>query len=113
MLEKQSKCEKYYVRGRHSNVDCFYLSQNYFQLPRQTIRENANFICLFKQDLKNTNHIYNDHVSQDMEKDQFIQLCKKAWDKLHGFLVIDLSSKKENGRYRIGLDNFYFPESYK
>ena len=47
LLEKQNKCESYYIRGRHSNVDCFYLSQNYFKLPRQTIRENANFICLF------------------------------------------------------------------
>ena len=57
LLEKQNKCESYYIRGRHSNVDCFYLSQ-YFKLPRQTIRENANFICLFPQDLKNLNHIY-------------------------------------------------------
>ena len=29
LLEKQNKCECYYLRGRHSNVDCFYLSQNY------------------------------------------------------------------------------------
>ena len=43
-LTKQNKCEKYYIRGRHSNVDCFYLAQNYFMLPRQTIRENTNFI---------------------------------------------------------------------
>ena len=35
-LEKQGKCEAYYVRGRHNNVDCFYLAQNYFKLPRQT-----------------------------------------------------------------------------
>ena len=62
LLEKQNKCESYYVRGRHSNVDCFYLAQNYFKLPRQTIRENANLICLFPQDLKNINHIYSDHV---------------------------------------------------
>src|SRR5688572_20735263 len=34
-LEKQNKCEAYYIRGRHSNVDCFYLAQNYFKLPRQ------------------------------------------------------------------------------
>ena len=80
LLEKQNKCESYYVRGRHSNVDCFYLSQNYFKLPRQTIRENANFICLFPQDLKNINHIYNDHVSHDMSKDEFRNLCKKAWE---------------------------------
>ena len=41
LLERQIKCECYYIRGRHSNVDCFYLSQNYFKLPRQTFRENA------------------------------------------------------------------------
>ena len=28
LLEKQNICESYYVRGRHSNVDCFYLAQN-------------------------------------------------------------------------------------
>jgi len=43
LLQKQNKCEAHYVRGRHSNCDCLYLSQNYFKLPRQTIRENANF----------------------------------------------------------------------
>ena len=75
-LEKQSKCETYYIRGRHSNVDCFYLAQNYFKLPRQTVRENANFICLFRQDQKNINHIYNDHVSTDMSIQEFRKLCE-------------------------------------
>ena len=107
MLERQNKCESYYTRGRHSNVDCFYLSQNYFRLPRQTIRENANFICLFRQDLKNINHIYSDHVSSDMTKEEFRELCNKSWNKPHGFLVVDLSSKKNSGKYRIGLDEFY------
>ena len=26
LLEKQNTCESYYVRGRHSNVVCFYLA---------------------------------------------------------------------------------------
>ena len=77
LLEKQNICESYYIRGRHSNVDCFYLAQNYFKLPRQTIRENANLICLFPQDLKNRNHIFNDHVASDMTKEEFKQLCKQ------------------------------------
>jgi hypothetical protein len=106
-LEKQNKCETYYIRGRHSNVDCFYLAQNYFKLPRQTIRENANFICLFKQDLKNLNHIYNDHVSTDMQKDEFRKLCKTVWRQPHEFVVIDLTSEKDNGKYRCGFDKFY------
>ena len=67
-LTKQNKCENYYIRGRHSNVDCFYLAQNYFLLSRQTISENTNFICLFPQDDKNVDHIYRDHVSSDMKK---------------------------------------------
>ena len=111
-LEKQNKCETYYIRGRHSNVDCFYLAQNYFKLPRQTIRENANFICLFPQDLKNINHIYHDHVGeQDMPMEEFRDLCKTTWKQPHGFLVIDSTSTVDNGMYRCGLDNFYIPKS--
>ena len=78
LLEKQNTCESYYVRGRHSNVNCFYLAQNYFKLSRQTIRENANFISLFPQDVKNLNHIFEDHVGSDMTKEEFGQLCKVA-----------------------------------
>ena len=69
LLEKQNSHESYFVRGRHSNIDCFYLAQNYFKLPRQPIRENANFVCLFSQDLKNLNHL---------TKEEFRQLCKVA-----------------------------------
>ena len=71
LLEKQNISESHYVRGRHSNVDCFYLAQNYFKHPLQTIRENATFIWLFPQDLKNLNHIFEDHMGRDMTKEEF------------------------------------------
>ena len=67
---------------RHSNFDCFYLAQNYFKLPRQTIRENANFICLFSQDLKNLNHIFEENYAGQLGKQ-------------HGFVIIDLSSERQ------------------
>ena len=108
-LEKQNTCESYYVRGRHSNVDCFYLAQNYFKRPSQTIRENTNFICLFPQDLKNLNLNFDDHVGSEMTKQEFRQLCKTAWEKQHGFVIIDHSSKKYDGKYRRGFDRFYIP----
>ena len=112
-LEKQNTCELYYVRGRHSNVDCIYLAQNYFKLPRQTIRENANFICIFPQDQKNVNHIYSDHASTDKSKDEFKALCKTAWSTPHGFLTIDLTSKKFYGKYRCGLDIFIYQRDFQ
>ena len=109
LLEKQNTCKTYYVRGRHSNVYCFFLAQNYFKLPRQTIRENANFICLFQQDLKIVNHIFEDHLSNDMTKEEFRNLCKTAWKNNHGFVLIDLASEKHSGKYRSELDMFYIP----
>ena len=110
LLDKQNTGDSYNVKGRHSNVDCFYLAQNYFKLPRQTIRENSNSICLFLQDLKNLNHIFEDHVGSDMTNEEFRKLCKTAWERQHVFVIIDLSSKKNNGKYRSGLDEFYIPK---
>ena len=69
LLEKQNTCESCCVRGRHSNVYCFYLDRHYFKLPRQAIRENTNFNCLFPQALKNLNHIFDDDVGSDMTKE--------------------------------------------
>ena len=35
----QNKAEAYYTRGRH-NCDKIYVAQNFFRLPRYTVREN-------------------------------------------------------------------------
>ena len=45
-----------------------------------------------------------------MSKEQFRKLCKIAWDQPYGFVVIDLASGKNNGKYRCGFDQFYFPD---
>ena len=112
LLEKQNKAESYYTRGRHNNCDTFYISQNYFRLPRQTIRENANFIILFPQDNKNIAHIYADHCGSDMDIDEFKKLCHHVWEEgssSYNFVTIDLTSTKSSGKYRQNLETFYFP----
>ena len=45
----------------------------------------------------------------EQHKEEFRTLCKTAWEKPYGFAIIDLSSKKEGGKYRTGLDTFYIP----
>ena len=108
LLEKQTKAEAYYTRGRHNNCDTFYISQNYFRLPRQTIRENANLIILFPQDAKNIAHIHADHCT-DMDINEFKEFCHTVWSKQYNFVTIDLASSKMNGKYRENFDTFYFP----
>jgi len=110
LLEKQNSCERYYVRWRQSNVDCFHSSQNYFKLPRQTIRENINFFCLFPQDIKNLSHIYQDLVAGDMLPEELKYFCHWGWQQLHGFKTIDSSSSKCNGWHRHDLNEFYIPQ---
>ena len=110
ILEKQNKAEAFYTRGRHNNCDTIYISQNYFRLPRQTIRENANFFILFPQDFKNITHIYADHCT-DITLEEFKTFCYKVWQSgKHNFVTIDLTSPLTNGKYRQNLSSFYFPE---
>ena len=109
-LGKQNKAEAYYTRGRHNNCDTIYISQNYFRLPRQTIRENSNLLMLFQQDSKNVNHIYADHCSSDMPIEEFQSFCNKVWETKHNFITIDLTSSKRNGKFRKNLDTFYLPK---
>ena len=108
-LGRQSKSEAYYTRGRHNNCDTIFLSQNYFRLPRQTIRENCNFLMLFQQDSKNINHIHADHCS-DIPIEEFRKFCKHVWKAKHSFITIDLTSNINNGKYRKNLNTFYVPD---
>ena len=47
-------------------------------------------------------------MRSDKTKEEFRQLCKVALKKQHEFIIIDLSSKKHNGKYRSGLDEFTY-----
>ncbi len=112
MCEKKatSTCEKYYVRGRHMNTDCFFLSQDYFEIPLHTIRRNSNLLILFSQDGGILNHIHKDHCT-DISLEEFKRFCKSCWMHKHNFVTIDLSSEKSMGKYRMNFDMFYIPNT--
>lgn len=106
--DKQNLMKAYFSMGRHYGVDVFYLCQTYTQLPKHLLRDNANFIILFRQDGGNLKHVYDDHVNTDMSFLDFKDLCAQCWknDK-YGFIVIDKDSELHNGRYRNKFDEFY------
>ena len=104
--EKQDTIRTYFSMGRHHNIDSFYLCQTYTRIPKHLIRDNANFLIVFKQDDMNLKHIYNDHVNSDMSFSTFQKLCAECWNIKHGFLVIDKDVSLNKGRYRKGFDSF-------
>ena len=93
--------DQFFIRGRHNNLDIYYLSQSYFDLPKRTIRNNSNKIILFNQTLKDIEQIYRDVAGYDMNYDEFKELCRKSWEEDYNYLCIDRSKKRDQGRYRI------------
>lgn len=102
----QNIIKSYFCFGRHKNTDCFYLCQTYSAIPKQLIRDNANLIIVFQQDMTNLKHIYDDHVNVDMSFQDFKNLCAQVWTNQFGFIVIDKDCPLKSGRYRKGFDTF-------
>ena len=93
--------DQFFIRGRHNNLDIYYLSQSYFDLPKRTIRNISNKIILFNQTLKDYEHIYRDVAGYDMNYDEFKELCRKSWNEDYNYLCIDRSKKRDQGKYSI------------
>lgn len=104
--QKQNNIRTYFCMGRHKAIDCFYLCQTYAQIPKHLVRDNTNFLCIFKQDAMNLKHIYNDHVNNDVSFETFHKACTKCWNEKYGFMVIDKDSPLHKGRYRKNFDSF-------
>ena len=93
--------DQFFIRGLHNNVDIYYLSQSYFDLPKITIRNNSNKKILFNQTLKDIEHLYRDVASYDMNYDEFKDLCRKSREEDYNCLYIDRSEKRDQGKYCI------------
>ena len=102
LLSKQeSNIDLFFTRGRHNNIDIYYISQSYFHLPKKTIRNNSNIIILFKQTLRDIILLFHDIAGLDMNLEEWKQLCRKAWENDYDFLQIDTFAKLGQGRYTI------------
>ena len=104
--EKQDNIRAYFCMGRHHQVDSIYLCQTYTRIPKHLVRNNTNFLVLFRQDDMNLKHIYEDHVNTDMSFAQFRDLCSQCWKDKYGFLVIDKDSDMNRGRFRKAFDEY-------
>lgn len=106
VCDEQSPIREYFSFGRHNNLDCFYLCQTYSSIPKQLVRDNANLLIIFKQDITNLKHIYDDHVNVDMPFEKFKDMCAHCWSKPYGFIAVDKEHQVNSGRYREGFDKF-------
>ena len=83
-----SQIVNFFKRGRHEDLDVYYISQSFFALPRQNIRNNSDRLILFKQTLRDGQSMYYDIGAYDMKYDELKEMCHKTWSEKFNYLCI-------------------------
>ena len=101
-----------FKRSRHSNIFIFIISQDYYELPKRTIRANINIFHLFRtNNCKDLQILFQDKASMDMNIAEFKELCSMCWQTKYQPLIIDMSKEMYQRKYRLGLDSIFIPKS--
>ena len=102
MLDSNQKLlDPFFTRGRHTDLNVYYLSQSYFDLLLRIIRNNSSIIILFQQTLKGVIHIYSDIAGFDVSYEELKSLCREAWKEKYNYLEIIKLEDKNGKKYCI------------
>ena len=101
-----------FKRSRHNNLWIFIISQDYYELSNKTIRCNGNIYHIFKpNNFRNVINLYQDKASLDMSLKELILLTSTCWNEKYQPLTIDMTKDKYTGRYRLGLNSIFVPNT--
>ena len=76
-------------RARHQNVDFCYISQSWYELLKNTIRNDCSRIMFFPQTLKDITMIFNDISGLHMSFSEWRNFCRDSWKKRYNYIQID------------------------
>ena len=92
-----------FKRSIHNNLSIFIISQDYYELPKKTIRANGNIYHIFTpSNFLHVRNIYQDKASMEMTLDESKYLTSTCWNEKYQPLTIDMTKDKNQGRYRLG-----------
>ena len=101
-----------FKRPKLNNLSIFIISQDYYKLPKKTIRANENIYHIFKpNNFLDVHNIYQDKAGMDMTKDEFKFLTSNCWYTNYQPLTIDMTKDKFTGPYRLGVNSIFVPDS--
>ena len=106
------KIQAMFKRGRYNNLSIFIISQDYYELPKRTRRATGNIYHIFEpNNFLDVSIIYQDKASIDMTLDEFKYLTSTCWNEKYQPFLIDMTKDKFCGRYRLGLNSIFVPDS--
>ena len=106
----QTMCKRY----RDIILSIFIIPQYYYELPKRTTRANGNIYRIFKaNNFRGARNFYQAKASLHMTLNEFKYLTSSCEDKKYQPLTIDMTKDKFTGRYHLGLNSLYIPDSFK
>ena len=76
------KKQAMFKRGRHINLPVFITSQDYYELPKRTIRANFNTNHIFKpNNFRDVQNLFQEKASMDMTLTEFEYLTSTCWNE--------------------------------
>ena len=99
----QTDITNLFIRGRHKNASIIYLSQSYFRTPRD-IRLNCNYYVFFEIPNRREVSMLYGELGLDLEKENFVDIYRKATKDPFSFLFIDRKTLLPQLRYRKNLN---------
>ena len=107
--KNQSCITDAFIRGRHANCSCIYITQCYFPVPKD-IRLNCNYFVIFNvQSKRELVELQKDHAT-NIDKEDFQKLYREAVFDPYSFFVIDKCTNFLPLAYRKrfnGLNTFF------
>ena len=101
-----------FTRGRHNNLSIFIITHDYYELLTRTIRANGNIYHIFiPNKFRDVQNLYQDETSMDKTFNEFKILTSTCWNENYQPLTIDMTKDKYHGRYRLGLNSLFVPNS--
>ena len=98
--------------SRQNNLSIFIIGQDYYEISKKTKRCNGNIYHIFEpNNFRDVLNLYQDKSSMDMTLNDFKLLTSTCWNEKYQPLTIDMTKDKYQGRYRLGLNSIFVPDS--
>ena len=109
---KDPRVQALFKRSRHNNLSIFIISQDYYELPKRTIRANGNIYHIFKpNNFRDVQNLYQDKASFSITLNEIKLLTSTCWNKNYQLFIIDMIKDRYHDRYRLGLNNIFVPNT--
>ena len=76
--DRQRDISPFITRGRHENIDVYYLSYRFLELPL-VFKDRKNIIILYKYTAEAVQKPNIERACFDMGYQDYKELCKEAW----------------------------------